>query len=82
VACPFVAGGVGGVVGGGIIGDFFHKGLKMTDGRDMARVGHELDEGHAAVGVPTSDFEPKAVADQLKKLGGTPQTQQLASVGQ
>jgi uncharacterized membrane protein len=46
-----LAGGVlGGAGGGGVIGQFFHKGLKMTD-EDAARIGRELDAGHAAVGV-------------------------------
>jgi uncharacterized membrane protein len=42
-----VGGVLGGGAGGGVIGEFFHKGLKMTD-EDVARVGRELDEGHAA----------------------------------
>ena len=33
---------VGGVLGGGVIGEFFHKGLKMTD-EDAAHIGRELD---------------------------------------
>ena len=74
-----VAGAAGGVVGGGIIGGFFHKGLKMTD-EDVARVGRELDAGHAAVGVLTWDFETKAVTDKLKELGGTPQVHEVAAV--
>ena len=70
---------VGGVLGGGIIGEFFHKGLKMTD-EDVARIGRELDAGHAAVGVLTWDFETEAVAEKLKDLGGTPQTHEVAKV--
>jgi uncharacterized membrane protein len=73
------AGAAGGVVGGGVIGSFFHKGLKMTD-EDAARIGRELDAGHAAVGVITWDFETKAVADKLTELGGTPETHEVAKV--
>jgi hypothetical protein len=40
----------------------------------MARIGRELDTGQASVGVLTSDFETEAVAEQLKDLGGTPET--------
>jgi hypothetical protein len=44
-----LAGGVlGGAGGGAAIGEFFHKGLKMSD-EDTARIGRELDAGHAAV---------------------------------
>lgn len=74
-----VGGAAGGVVGGGVIGEFFHKGLKMTD-EDVARVGRELDAGHAAVGVLTWNFETEAVAGKLKELGGTPETHEVAKV--
>ena len=70
---------VAGVAGGGIIGEFFHKGLKMTD-VDVARTGRGLDAGHAAVGVLTWDFETKAVTEKLKELGGTPQTHEVVEV--
>jgi uncharacterized membrane protein len=70
---------VGGVLGGGVIGEFFHKGLEMTD-EDVARIGHELDAGHAAVGVLAWDFETDAVADKLKELGGTPATHAVAAL--
>ncbi|MFD4913078.1 DUF1269 domain-containing protein [Streptomyces virginiae] len=66
-------------VGGAVIGEFFHKGLKMTD-EDVAHVGRELDEGHAAVGVLTWDFETEAVTAKLKESGGTPHTLQVAEV--
>jgi uncharacterized membrane protein len=75
-----LAGGVlGGGAGGGVIGEFFHKGLKMTDD-EAARIGRELDAGHAAVGVLAWDSETKAVADKLKELGGTPQTHEVAKL--
>jgi uncharacterized membrane protein len=75
-----LAGGVlGGGAGGGVIGEFFHKGLKMTD-EDVARIGRELDAGHAAVGVLTWDFDTVAVAEQLEDLGGTPQAHEVAKL--
>lgn len=74
-----LGGAAGGVVGGGVIGDFFHKGLKLSD-EDAARITDELDAGHAAVGVLAWDFESDAVADKLKEAGGTPQTHEVAKV--
>jgi uncharacterized membrane protein len=75
-----LAGGVlGGAAGGGIIGDFFHKGLKMTDD-DTARIGSELGAGHAAVGVLTWDFETEAVSKKLGELGGRPETHEVTKV--
>lgn len=74
-----LGGAAGGAVGGGVIGRFFHKGLKMTD-EDAARIGGELDAGHAAVGVLAWDFEADAVADKLREVGGTPQTHEVAKL--
>jgi uncharacterized membrane protein len=74
-----LAGAAGGAVGGGVIGRFFHKGLKMTE-EDLARIGSELDAGRAAVGVLAWDFETDAVADKLREVGGTPQTYEVAQL--
>ncbi|MGW2559798.1 hypothetical protein ACWCXB_11225 [Streptomyces sp. NPDC001514] len=74
-----VGGALASGVGGGIIGEFFHKGLKMTN-EDVERIGRELDEGHAAVGVLTWDFETEAVAESLKERGATLQTLEVAKV--
>lgn len=74
-----LGGAAGGLVGGGAIGEFFHKGLKMT-GEDAARIGSELDAGHAAVGVLAWDFEARDVADKLQESGGTPQTHEVAKL--
>ena len=54
-------------------------GLKMTD-EDVARVGRELDAGHATVGVLTWDFETNTVADKLTEPGGTPETHEVAQL--
>ena len=74
-----VGGVLGGAGGGAAIGEFFHKGLKMTD-EDTARIGRELDAGHAAVGVLTWDFETESVSKKLTGLGGTPETHEVAEV--
>lgn len=74
-----LAGAAGGVVGGGVVGEFFHKGLKLTDD-DAARIGNELDAGHAAVGVLAWDFEIDAVKDKLEEAGGTPQTHEVGEL--
>ena len=74
-----VGGVLGGAGGGAAIGEFFHKGLKMTD-EDAARIGRELDASHAAVGVLTWDFETEEVSEKLKGLGGTPETHEVAKV--
>jgi uncharacterized membrane protein len=74
-----LGGAAGGTVGGGVIGQFFHKGLKMSD-EDAARIGRELDGGRAAVGVLAWDSETEAVTDKLKELGGTPQTHEVTEL--
>lgn len=74
-----LGGGASGLVGGGVIGDFFHKGLKVSE-EDAARIASELDAGRAAVGVLVWDFEAREVADKLQELGGTPQTHEVAKL--
>ncbi|MFC5266033.1 hypothetical protein ACFPJ1_28300 [Kribbella qitaiheensis] len=74
-----LGGAAGGVVGGGVIGHFFNKGLKLSE-EDAARISSELDAGHAAVGVLAWNFEADAVADKLKELGGTPETHEVAKL--
>ena len=58
-----------GVVGGGILGHFHHKGLGLSD-EDSARIGAELVGGKAAVGVLVPTDEAGAVAGKLTELGG------------
>jgi len=58
-----------GVVGGGILGAFHHKGLGLTD-EDKARIGGELVGGKAAVGILVPTVEAGAVAGKLTELGG------------
>jgi hypothetical protein len=51
----------------------------MTSG-DTARIGGELDAGHAAVGVLAWDFDTDTMSRRLKGLGGAPETHELAKV--
>ena len=60
-----------GMIGGGILGHFHHKGLGLTDG-DRERIAAELTGGKAAVGVLTGeDLEAAMIDRQLTELGGT-----------
>ncbi|MFJ6778749.1 hypothetical protein [Streptomyces yangpuensis] len=72
-------GAASGLVGGGVIGHFFHKGLKLTQ-EDAGKIADQLDAGRAAVGVLAWDFEAAEVADKLKELGGMPQTHEVAKL--
>jgi uncharacterized membrane protein len=67
-----VAGVVGGAVLGGVFGSFFKKGLGLSKD-DLARIGGELDSGHAAVGALVNDAEVARVSDELASLGGKPE---------
>jgi uncharacterized membrane protein len=58
-----------GVVGGGILGHFHHKGLGLTDA-DRQRLETELTSGKAAVGVLASGEEADAIVGKLSELGG------------
>ncbi len=68
---------VGGAVGGGILGSLFHRGLGMSDD-DISRIGHELDQGRAAVGVVVTAAEAPSVSAMLKDLGGKPESHSVA----
>ena len=68
---------VGGVLGGGLVGMFVRKGLKMSS-EEAARIDRELASGHVAVGTLTWQFQTKLVETQLAALGGTLQTHELA----
>ncbi|TCN31645.1 putative membrane protein [Kribbella orskensis] len=59
-----------GVVGGGLAGALHHKGLGM-DKADRERLGSELTDGKAAVGVLAPVSEADAVSAKLTELGGT-----------
>jgi hypothetical protein len=72
---------VGGAVGGGVVGEFFHKGLKMSND-DATRINNELDAGHAAVGVLAELDEVDIVAVKLKDLGGTTEVHEVTEEAQ
>lgn len=79
VLAAILSGGVtllGGIIGGGIVGAFFHKGLGMSKD-DLARIGGELDGGKAAVGILTSADEAAAVSAKLSELGGVAETHEV-----
>jgi uncharacterized membrane protein len=67
---------VGGVVLGGIIGAFFHKGLGLSK-EDLARFDDELDGGKAAVAILAEADEADGVSAQLAELGGEPETHEV-----
>ena len=58
-----------GLVGGGVLGHFHHKGLGLTT-EDRERLIADLSGGKAAVGVLASAEEADAVAGKLTELGG------------
>jgi hypothetical protein len=58
-----------GLLGGGALGALHHKGLGL-DKADRERIGAELGDGKAAVGVLTPAGEATAVQAKLADLGG------------
>jgi hypothetical protein len=50
----------------------YHKGLKLTKS-DRERIGHELTNGKAAVGVLTPFNESSMISAKLGELGGAPE---------
>lgn len=68
-----LAGVAGGVITGGILGSFVHKGLGISKD-ELARIGSELDGGRAAVGVLCDEDETEPTKQQLVVLGGKPES--------
>ncbi len=64
------------VIGGGALGALHHKGLGLHDD-DRERIGAELTDGKAAVGVVVDSSEASAVSAKLAELGGTPEAHEL-----
>ena len=60
---------IGGVLGGAAAGALHHKGLGLTDS-DRERIGKELTNGKAAVGVRTPFNESSMITAKLGELGG------------
>jgi uncharacterized membrane protein len=66
-----------GLVGGGILGHFHHKGIGLqADDRD--RITAELQGGKAAVGVLASAWESDLIASQLSHFGGTAEAHEVS----
>ncbi len=61
---------LGGIVGGGVIGALFHKGLGISK-EDMAKIDAQLTDGKAAVGVLVAPEEEAAVSAKMTELGAT-----------
>jgi uncharacterized membrane protein len=68
---------IGGAVAGGAAGTLFRKGLGVTDA-DLARLGNELDGGHAALLVMCDPSDVTATSDYLVAAGGRPQTSSIS----
>ena len=66
-----------GIVGGGVLGHFHHKGLGMT-AADKDRLAADLSGGKAAVGVLVSDAEAGAVVGKLAELGGVVEAHEVS----
>ena len=58
-----------GVLGGAAAGALHHKGLNLT-GSDRERIGKELANGKAAVGVLTPTDESSMISAKLRELSG------------
>jgi hypothetical protein len=58
-----------GLIGGGVLGHFHHKGLGL-DQADRDRIIAELSGGKAAVGVMTLPQQAEVISDTLVDLGG------------
>lgn len=72
VIAAVLSGGItllGGIVGGGIIGALFHKGLGISKDQ-MAKIDGYLNDGKAAVGVLVKADEVETVTAKLTELGG------------
>jgi len=66
-----------GVIGGGALGALHHKGLGL-DKADRDRIGAELGDGKAAVGVLAPASEAVAVSVALTELGGAAESHEVA----
>jgi uncharacterized membrane protein len=61
-----------GVVGGGLLGALHRKGLGLNE-QDQDRIGTELADGKAAVGVLANTDEADAIMAKMEELGGQPE---------
>jgi len=65
-----------GVVGGGLLGGLHHKGLGLSSD-ERNRLGWDLSDGRAAVGVLVTEDQAGDVSAKLAELGGTIYTHEL-----
>jgi hypothetical protein len=66
-----------GMVGGGILGHFHHRGLGLTDA-DRERIAAELAGGKAAIGVLVEeDPEAAMISSKLTELGGVAEVHEV-----
>jgi len=65
-----------GVIGGGLLGALHHKGLGLNEA-DRERIGAELTDGKAAVGVLAPVAEADAVTAKLTELGAATETHEV-----
>ena len=66
-----------GVIGGGIIGHFHHKGLGLSQA-DRDRITAELAGGKAAVGVLAPADEAAPITAKMTAMGGTVETHEVS----
>jgi hypothetical protein len=66
-----------GMVGGGLLGHFHHKGLGLTDA-DRERLAAELAGGKAAVGVLAEGDDAADVSAELTRLGGAAEAHEVS----
>ena len=67
-----------GIVGGGILGHFHHKGLGLSEA-DRERIAAELAGGKAAIGVLVeTDDEAAMISRELADLGGSPEVHEVS----
>jgi uncharacterized membrane protein len=69
---------VGGVVVGGVLGAFFHKGLGLSKA-DLARFNDDLDGGKAAVCVLAEPDEAATAFNKLVDLGGMAESYEVTA---
>ncbi len=70
--------GLGIVLTGGVLGALHHKGLGLS-AEYRSRIGAELTDGKAAVGVLVKDAQAAIVSAKLAELGGIPETHEISA---
>jgi hypothetical protein len=66
-----------GIVGGGVIGHFHHKGLGLSQ-EDRDRIIAELAGGKAAVGILAPVMDAPPISAKLASLGATPEVHDVS----